>query len=106
VLGVSLAWSLLCLVSIWVEELEDWSYRLSSFLGFLFCTIEGILGLVGATTKSGVLVMATLHGLTFLLSLAGRYQSRVRRRPRRSFEELAELAIADAQARKSSDPTS
>jgi hypothetical protein len=95
----SAGWALLCLASIWLEDLEDWAHRLSSFFGFLLCTMEGIMGVLGLTSKSGLLVMAGLHGLTFFLSVAGKYQSRMRRRPRRNFDQLAEDAVAEIMAK-------
>lgn len=91
----SLVWSLFCLLAIWAEALENWAHRLSAFLGFLLCTIEGILGLLGFAGKPGLLLVATLHGATFILSVVGKYQSRVRSRPKRSMEQLAQAALED-----------
>lgn len=93
---ISLAWAVLAGVSIWVENLENWSHRMSAFIGFLFFTIEGILGLLGATEKSGMLLLAFLHGCAFVLSVVGKYMSRSQRRPRRSLEELTHAALEEA----------
>ena len=77
VVSLSLAWALFCLVAIWVEGLETWAHRFSAFFGFLLCTIEGILGLLGLTDRPVLLlIMAMLHGCTFFLSVVGRYLSR------------------------------
>lgn len=98
VVAASIAWCLICLISVWVEPLEDWAHRLSSFVGFLLFTIEGILGLLGVGGKSLILAMAALHGVTFFLSVAGRYQSRVRKRPRRDMKDLAQQAMTQMQS--------
>ena len=89
-------WALLCFTAIWLESLETWAHRLSAFLGFLLCTIEGILGLLGLTTRPLLLlVMALLHGSTFLLSVAGRYLARSRSRRRPSLEAITEQALEE-----------
>lgn len=96
VVSLSLAWALLCLVAIWVEGLETWAHRLSAFFGFLLCTIEGILGLLGLTDRPVLLlVMALLHGCTFFLSVVGRYLSRTRTRRRPSLDVLAAQALEE-----------
>lgn len=94
---LSLLWAFLALTAIWVDLLENWAHRLSSFAGFLFCTIEGMLGLLGYGEKGGLLLMACLHGTTFLLAVAGKFHSQARRRPRPSFEEIAKATLEDAQ---------
>lgn len=58
------------------------------------------MGLGGGTP---LVMLALLHGFSFLLAVAGRYQARVRRRPRRSYERLAEEALADIRAKKAED---
>lgn len=83
-------WGLLGLVSIFVESLEVWTYRLSAFLGFLLGTIEGILGLLAMVEKSGLLLMAFLHGSTFLLAMVGKYLSQNRSRPKVVYEVIDE----------------
>ena len=100
VLVGSLFWFTITFSSIFIEALEDWGHRLSSFLGFLLCTIEGILGLLAFSPKSGLLVMSLLHGIAFILAVIGKYKSRNRRRPRRNFEEIAEEAIREAKKAK------
>lgn len=84
---VSALWALLTFSAIRLEGLEDWAHRATSFFGFLLCTIEGILGSLGLTGRSsGLLVLALLHGFTFLLAVVGKYQSKLRARPRRSLD--------------------
>ena len=96
VVTLSLAWAFLCLLAIWVEGLETWAHRLSAFFGFLLCTIEGILGLLGLTDRPVLLlVMALLHGCTFFLSVVGRYLSRSRSRRRPSLDILAAQALEE-----------
>ena len=93
---LSLAWAFFCLLAIWVEGLETWAHRLSAFFGFLLCTIEGILGLLGLTDRPVLLlVMALLHGCTFFLSVVGRYLSRSRSRRRPSLDILAAQALEE-----------
>ena len=104
VLIISLLWAGLCILSIWADSLEDWAHRISSFVGFSLCTVEGILGLLGFAGKPGLLLIALLHGFTFLLAMAGKYQSRSRRRPKRSIEDLTQQALRESQMIASSGP--
>ena len=97
VAAISTVWALVCLTAIWLESLENWAHRLTAFFGFLFCTIEGILGLLGLTSKTGLLLMAVLHGCTFFLLVAGRYNSRAGSRRRPSLESLAQQAIEETE---------
>ena len=107
VVGLSLLWFLIAFAAIFVESLENWAHRVSSFVGFLLCTVEGILGLLGVGGRPGLLAIALLHGLTFVLAVMGRYQARQsRRRPRRSLEELAEQALSEAEKQGSSNDDS
>jgi hypothetical protein len=95
VLVLSAGWALVCLASVWLEFLESWAHRLSAFLGFLLFTVEGILGLLGLTTKSGLLFMALVHGGAFVLSVAGRYRSKASSRP--PMERLAQQIVEEAE---------
>lgn len=97
VVAGSFFWAVLAFASIWIEALEDWAYRFSSFFGFMLCTVEGILGLLALTPKKGLLLLATLHGMSFIIAVAGRYQSRVRRRPKRNFEDIAQEVVQKSQ---------
>lgn len=103
IVAVSVSWALLSLAAVWVEDLEDWAHRISSFFGFLLFTIEGVLGLMGVGGGTPLVLLALLHGFSFLLAVAGRYQARIRRRPRRSYERMAEEALADIRAQQSQD---
>lgn len=107
VVGISLVWFLIAFAAIFLDSLENWAHRLSSFIGFLLCTIEGMLGLLGVGGRSGLLAIALLHGLTFVLAVMGRYQARLRsRRPRKSLEEITEQALAEAEKQSPSPDTS
>lgn len=75
-------WALFALASFRFERAEDWTYRLSAFLGIALGTVEGITGLVAPHTRAGLLWMALLHVAAFALSLAGRYQKVASKRQR------------------------
>lgn len=89
VVVVSALWGLFGLSSIFLENLEVWTYRLSAFFGFLLCTIEGMLGLTGLVEKPGLLLMAFFHGSTFILSVVGKYLSQSRSRPKTVYDQLS-----------------
>ncbi len=82
----SVLWALMALASFRSERAEDWSYRLSSFLGVTMATVEGISGMLGLQSRPGLLWMACVHGAAFFLAVVGRYQKVSARRPRRSFD--------------------
>lgn len=100
---VGLLWGCLCLVSIPASGLEKWAHRASSFFGFLLFTVEGILGMLGLTNKSGLLIAALFHFGAFVLSVAGKYKLRFRSHPKRSLEQMAEEALADLDSKNQRD---
>lgn len=76
-------WLLVALAAFRWEKAEDWTYRLSSFVGVALCTIEGIAGLLALLPRPGLLLMAVLHGAAFVLAVVGRYQKVSGKRERR-----------------------
>ncbi len=78
-----LLWSVCALGAFRWEKLEEWTYRLSSFLGMALATLEACAGLLGLTSRPGLLAMAVLHAMAFALAAAGRYQKAGAARARR-----------------------
>lgn len=91
---VCLLWGVLTLGAAALDGLENWAYRLSSFLGFMFLTVEGVMGLFTMIPKPYLLLVALLHGGAFILAVMGRWQKVSARRPRRSMDE----ALAEAKS--------
>ena len=75
-------WTLVALCAFGWERAEDWTYRLSSFVAMALGTVEGVFGLMDPRAKPGILAMAALHFLAFLLALTGRYQKAGSKRER------------------------
>lgn len=78
-----LLWSAVALAAFRWEKAEDRTYRLSSFVGVALCTIEGIGGLLALLPRPGVLLLAMVHAVAFVLAVVGRYQKVSSRRERR-----------------------
>lgn len=91
--GISLIFSF---CSIYVRGIEKAAHSLASLLGFFLFTVEGLLGLTGLSHKSGILVIALLHGTAFVLAAVGKYQLRNERRPKLSVEQLTREVIEAA----------
>ncbi len=72
--GACTLWALLTLASFHWDRAEDWTYRLSSFLAVALGTMEGVSGLLGASSRPWILVLAFLHFVAFVLAVTGRYQ--------------------------------
>ena len=82
--AASTLWAFLAFASFRWEKAEDWTYRLSSFLGVSLATVEGISAMLALQDRAGLFPMALLHGGAFVLAVVGRYQKVASRRPRRS----------------------
>ena len=81
--AVSAVWSLFALGSFRWGKAEDWLYRLSSFLGVSLATVEGASAMLALQSREGLLPIALLHSVAFVLAVVGRYQKVAARRPRR-----------------------
>ncbi len=93
-------WGCVNLAGAALEGLEDWAYRLSSFLGFMFLTVEGCMGMFLMVPKPYLLLFAALHGAAFVLAIMGRWKKVSARRPRRSLDD----ALAEARAQVTNSP--
>lgn len=93
--SISIIWAWFLFLTIWMDTIEDWLHRVSSFMALFLITIEGILGLLGLGGESTILLLAVFHGFIFLLAVVGRYQSQLRKTPRRALGCLTEEALAD-----------
>ena len=67
-------WSVLCAASWRWSKAEDWSYRISSFLGVALATMEAAIGLTSKLNTVPLLVMALIHSAAFVLAIVGRYK--------------------------------
>lgn len=74
-------WGLVALAAFRLDRAEDWTYRFGSFLGIAMATAEGAAGMLAPNSRAGLLLMACLHTLAFVLSTAGRFQKVSSKRP-------------------------